>query len=622
MSGKLFPEEFVAEVRAANDIVAVVGDYVRLKKVGHNFVGLCPFHNEDTPSFNVNREKQMFYCFGCNVGGDVIEFIRQREKVDFPEAVRILAERAHLPLPLRSPKEELRREEREELYYANALAAEYFQAQLAGAGGQAARAYLTKRGVTPGVIEDFALGYAPQAWEGLLDYLKSRGISAATAVRAGLAVPRPQGGGAYDRFRDRLMFPIRDLRGRVCAFGGRVLGPGEPKYLNSPETPVYSKGRTLYALERARTSLEKENRVLVVEGYLDAITCHQYGFTWTVASLGTALTREQVDLLKRFTTHVYIGYDADSAGQAATVRGLELTRAAGCQVRVLKVPVGKDPDEFLHSEGREAFAALVDAALPLPDYHYQRLLAVHDKKTLEGRVAVAQGMALVLAGIESAVEREEYTRKVAQDLGLRMEALVAEIERATRPKSAERQSAAGKPQRPSPVPSARHAEREALAGLAWLFLFVPETRQAILATVPQENLGTTPEGEVLQTLLGRYQAGEEDFSLPELTERLPSAAARESLAKLAVRPSPAGDPHELTADYVRFLRRLWLESEIDRLRKEIISLNREGKNEASANLIRRLNDLVREANRLKQPGQMTISAGGRKEGGTRRAEKG
>ncbi|BCV25619.1 MAG TPA: DNA primase [Firmicutes bacterium] len=622
MAGKMFPAEFIAQVRAANDIVAVVSDYVRLKKVGHNFVGLCPFHNEDTPSFNVNREKQMFYCFGCNVGGDVFEFVRQREKVDFPEAVRLLAERAHLPLPARSRREERRQEERDELYYANALAAEYFRAQLTRPGGEAAREYLARRGVTLEVAEDFGLGYAPPAWEGLLSHLKSRGVSAATAVRAGLAVPRPQGDGAYDRFRGRLMFPIRDLRGRVCAFGGRVLGPGEPKYLNSPETPVYSKGRTLYALERARSSIEKEDRVLVVEGYLDALTCHQYGFTWAVASLGTALTRDQVELLKRFSNNVYIGYDADAAGQAATVRGLELTRAAGCRVRVLKVPVGKDPDEFLHSEGKEAFAALVAAALPLPDYHYQRLLARHGKDTLEGRVAVAQGMAPVLAGIESAVEREEYTRRVAQDLGLRMEALAAEIRRAARAPSAEgRPPAGGRAGRPSLVPAAGQAAAAALTGLVQLFVFAPETRPAIAAALPPGGLGETPPAVVLRALLNLYQEGSTDFSLPEISRRLPDQAARECLAQVAVRPAPVGETEGLLADYLRFLQRLFLEQEIGRLRKEIISLNRAGKNEESANLIRRLNDLLREANRLKQPSQMTFPTGGRKEGGTRRAEK-
>ncbi|MDK2855796.1 MAG: primase [Bacillota bacterium] len=624
MTGRVFPPDFIAAVRAASDIVDVVSDYVRLKKVGQNYVGLCPFHNEDTPSFTVNRGKQMFYCFGCNAGGDVIEFIKQRERVDFPEAVRLLAERAHLPLPARTKEDEERWREREELYYANALALEYFRAELNRPDGEAARRYLERRGIAPAQVEDFGLGYAPARWDGLLSYLEKRGIPPQTAVRAGLAVARQQGNGAYDRFRDRLMFPIRDLRGRVIAFGGRVLGNGEPKYLNSPETPIYSKGRTLYALDRARASIEKENRVLVVEGYLDAVTCHQFGFTWTVASLGTALTREQVDLLKRFSTEVFIGYDADAAGQAATVRGLELTRAAGCRVRVLQVPVGKDPDEFLHTEGREAFAALVEGALPLPDYHYQRLVAKHGKETLEGRVAIAREMVPVLAGIESAVEREEYTRRVAQDLGLRVEALAAEIRRSGGVERGKRPERANKgPAVSFLVPAPRRAEAEALMRLSQLFIFCPQTRAQIAAEIAPEKLGNLPQAVLLRTLLELFQEGEQEFSLPTLSERLPDQGARECLAELAVRedvPSEAVD--KLLADYLRLLRRLWVEEEIERLKKEIISLNREGKNEASANLIRRLNDLHREANRLKQAAQLTIPTDGRKEGGTRRAQKG
>lgn len=622
MAGRAFPAEFIQELRSASDIVSVVSEYVRLKKVGNNYVGLCPFHNEDTPSFSVNREKQMFYCFGCNVGGDVFEFIKQREKVDFPEAVRLLAQRAHLPLPMRTAEETRRMGEREKLYRANALAQEYFQTQLLGKSGEVARSYLSRRGIDPAVAQDFGLGFALPDWQGLLDYLRRAGVSTDVAVKAGLAIPRQRGGGAYDRFRNRLMFPIRDLRGRVVAFGGRILGPGEPKYLNSPETLIYQKSRVLYALERARASIEKENRALIVEGYLDALTCHQFGFTWAVASLGTALTREQIDLIKRFTDKVYIGYDADAAGQAATQRGLALVRSAGLGVRVLQVPVGKDPDEFLKSAGADAFAVLVKEALPLPDYQYQRLVAEYGRETLEGRVAIARGMVPVLLGIDSLVEREEYTRKVAQELGLSMEALAAEIRRAARPITEDKAAAASNVKRNPLIPAARRAEAKALAGLCRLFLTNPEVREKIVARVTAEKLGDLPQAEVLATLLTLYRQGEREFSFPQVGECLDSAGAQEFLAQMAVVQQPTGDPQKLADDYLRFLERLWVEAEIQQVRREIISLNREGKNEASANLIRRLTALLQRANSLKQPGQMSISPGGRKEGGTRHAEKG
>ncbi|NLG87060.1 MAG: DNA primase, partial [Firmicutes bacterium] len=582
MGRGIFTNEFIEEVRTASDIVAVIGEYVRLKKVGQNFVGLCPFHNEDTPSFTVNRERQMFYCFGCNVGGDVFEFIKKRETVDFPEAVRLLAERAHLAVPVLDPADEQRKLERQALYWANELAKKYFQSCLYHRElGAEARAYLARRGIDTATAQKFGLGFAPDKWESLLYYLRQSGVGQEVAIKAGLAIPRPKGTGAYDRFRGRLMFPIHDVRGRVVAFGGRVLGPGEPKYLNSPETTIYRKARLLYALDQARSGIERENKVLIVEGYLDVLACYQFGFDFAVASLGTALTSEQIALLKRYTTNINIAYDADAAGQTAAARGLQMVRQAGCQVKVLMLPVGKDPDDFLRSHGAEAFKALVEQAVPLPVYYFRQLTQKHDIGTLEGRLAVAKAMVPHLAGIENLVEREEYTKKVAEKLGLSQEALRAEIKQQIEEKG---QVGFRKPTittkaRPSLLPATRQAETDALMGLSSLFLANPEIRPLIAASVPVDCLSQLPQATVLKTMLALFDPNGSDFSLPELANMMPDQDTRNILAQLAVKPPPVGEAAELVADYTRFLHLLWVQRQIQILKREINSLKRAGKNE-------------------------------------------
>ncbi|MGI6129089.1 MAG: DNA primase [bacterium] len=624
MSRGTFTTEFIEEVRAVSDITAVIGEYVRLKKVGQNYVGLCPFHNEDTPSFSVNRERQMFYCFGCNVGGDVFEFIKKKEAVDFPEAVRLLAQRANLQIPLSGPADERRQVERQALYHASDMAKEYFQSCLRHRKlGAQARDYLAERGIDTATLDRFSLGFAPNEWESLLYYLKRRGVSQEVAVKAGLAIPRPKGTGAYDRFRGRLMFPIHDVRGRVVAFGGRILGPGQPKYLNSPETPIYRKARLLYALDQARSGIEREDKVLIVEGYLDVLACYQFGFDYAVASLGTALTSEQVALLKRYTTNISIAYDADAAGQTATVRGLRLIREAGCRVRVLLLPQGKDPDDFLHSAGAGAFQTLVEQAVPLPVYYFRRLTDEYNTGTLEGRLSIAKAMIPHLAGIENLVEREEYTKKVVEKLGLSQEALRAEIQRQIEGKRPGSFSAktTGPKGRLSLLPVARKTEKDVLMGLGRLFLTHPEIRPVIAAEIPIDRLNQLPQAMVLKAMLALFEQSGSEFSLSKLRAVMPDEETHAILAKLAVEPPPTGDIEKLAADYTRFLHLAWVQRDIQTVRQQINSPEAAGKNKDSSNLIRRLAELHRRKDLLKQQSQEKHSADGWKEGGTRHAEK-
>lgn len=410
--------------------------YVHLKKRGNAWLGLCPFHPEKTPSFQVSPEKGFFYCFGCQTGGDVIKFLELKENLSFSEALASLAERAGISLERADdPAERRQRAEREEVRRAIEQAVAFFAAQLTGPEGSAARQYLVKRGLTGETIERFGLGWAPEGWDNLLNHLLRQGFQVDLLLRAGLVIrsspdraARTRSGG-YDRFRARIMFPISDIRGRPVGFGGRAMGDQQPKYLNSPETQYFSKGKLLYALHLAKDAIRSAGEALVVEGYMDAIACHQAGVHHAVASMGTALTEAQGRLLLQQSERVVIGYDADAAGQNATLRGMELLAGLGCRVHVLRLEEGKDPDEFIASRGADAFAAALRTAAPLLQYRIELARQGVDLSKPDGKALVARRMVSVLAETVDAVERGEYLRQVAKQLGLREVELEAEVRR-------------------------------------------------------------------------------------------------------------------------------------------------------------------------------------------------
>jgi len=420
-------EEVVDRVRQYNDIVEVITDYVALKRSGKNYFGLCPFHPEKTPSFSVSPEKQMFYCFGCQTGGDVFSFIMKKEGLDFRGALEFLADRAGIELPQPGSAGGQASRERQELYRVLEGAARYFENLLRSGPGEPARRYLKDRGLDPETVERFRLGYAGRSWDGLLKAFTRQGIELARLEQAGLILPRRDGSGYYDRFRDRVIFPIRDRRGRVIGFGGRSLNDGTPKYLNSPETALFHKRETWYALDLAREEIRRTGTVLVVEGYMDAIAGHQYGFKNVVASLGTSLTLEQARILSTLASEVVISYDADAAGTTATMRGLEILSKQGLRVRVVTLPVDADPDSFLRSSGAEAFKGLLAGALPLVEYRFRRVLKKHGTSTVEGKVRVVREIVPTLAEIENEVERSAYIEKFSHQLGVREDSLRHEV---------------------------------------------------------------------------------------------------------------------------------------------------------------------------------------------------
>ncbi len=420
-----YPDELVEEVRLRNDVVDVVSGYVKLERKGRRYFGLCPFHNEKSPSFSVEPGKQFFYCFGCNKGGSVIQFIMNIEHLDFVEALKYLAERAGIALP--EPEDSGEREKarrRKEILDLNKDAARFFYSVLAGKSGLAAQGYLKKRGLTEKTIRQFGLGLSPNSWSELSNQLMAKGASKELLLSSGLSL-KSKSGDLIDRFRDRIMFPIFDIRGNIIGFGGRVMDGSQPKYMNSPDTPVYYKSRELYGLNYARMSASK--KLLIVEGYMDVISLHQAGIDYAVASLGTALTQMQAWILKKYCDEVIIAYDADSAGQAATMRGLDILEEAGCRVRVLLIPEGKDPDEYVRNNGPEKFKNLVDRAISLLDYKIRVQNNMHNLDTVDDKLMLLNNVADILAAHDNSIERELYLKTYAEQYGISSESLQNEV---------------------------------------------------------------------------------------------------------------------------------------------------------------------------------------------------
>ncbi len=435
MKGELMKDtmynEFIERVRSESDIVTTISDYVSLKKNGKNYWGCCPFHNEKTPSFSVTPDKGFFYCFGCHTGGNVFNFIMKIENVSFFEAAKILASKLNIPLPQKekTPQEIARDHEMARLWKVQDLARDFFYACLTKTSyGKPAKEYFARRGVNDDVINNFKLGFAPEAWDKLSTALEKRGFSENVLTKAGLAVER-KSEGIYDRFRNRVMFPISNERGQVIGFGGRVLDDSQPKYLNSPETAIFNKRNILFGLNLAYSHIKSAGYAIVMEGYMDVITAHNYGVKNVVASLGTSFTVEQCKKLLKYAPEIIFAYDSDAAGQNATIRALSIVKKSGAQVRVIAIPDGKDPDEFIRKHGQKAFLALVDAAKPLLDYQVERALSEFDYSTLEGKVAVVAQVVPILAATENAVEVNAFIAHIAQKLGIDESAIRSEIKK-------------------------------------------------------------------------------------------------------------------------------------------------------------------------------------------------
>jgi len=432
------PQTVIDQVLERTDIVDIVSNYVSLKRRGQNFFGVCPFHKEKTGSFSVHPERQIFKCFGCGKGGTALTFIQSVENLSFFEALRFLADRAGVRLDFDEDERKANRE-RPDLDRTQVMetAANLFSKMLANS--KPPQEYLTRRGLSQADIKRFRLGYAPDSWEALKNPLSRMGIPETVQQELGLIIPRQDGNGFYDRFRNRIMFPIANPLGKTVAFGGRILGDGEPKYLNSPESPLFNKSRTLYLLEKAREAIRRVGRTLVVEGYMDAIALHRFGFENSVASLGTALTESHARVLRRYGENIYLIYDGDEPGLMAARRGAEIFLNTGLPVRVVVLPTGEDPDSFLAKEGTDAMKTLLDTALDGFEYCFNRSVIQYGLEGVAAQRAVVRDLLPILKRIPEAVVQSEYVTFLAGKMGVSETAIRQDLSRMreTRPEREE-----------------------------------------------------------------------------------------------------------------------------------------------------------------------------------------
>jgi DNA primase len=432
LTNAFFSEEKVSEIRDRASLVEVVSDYVSLKKAGKNYKGLCPFHSEKTPSFMVNEEKQIFHCFGCGEGGDVFGFLMKVAHLSFPQAIKELAERYGVKLPSKefSPAQKKELVKREALLQINQIASEYFHDLLTvRSEGEEARRYLSQRGVKEEIVKEHRLGYALDRWDGLVQHLRERKVSLELAWELGLIFPKKKEGW-YDAFRGRIIFPIFDLHQRVVGFGGRVIRGGEPKYYNSPESSVYHKGEILYGLHVARRYIPSKDYVIIVEGYFDLLTLHQYGLKHSVATLGTALTTQHIRTLKRYTRNLVTVFDADPAGVQASLRSLPLFLEEEVSGKTMLLPKGEDPDSFLRKGKAEELERGIAEAIPLMDFFFEHLMKTYDAKSIDGKVRIAEEGVALIRKIPDGIRKDFYLRKLAEHLDLK-ESLLREMARST-----------------------------------------------------------------------------------------------------------------------------------------------------------------------------------------------
>ncbi len=425
----MISESVINEIQERTDIIEVISGYVPLRRAGRHFKALCPFHHEKTPSFVVSAERQSFHCFGCGVGGDVVSFVMRYERMEFPEAIRHLASRVGITVPDTSLSGDQSPSVTAQLLKVNELAASYYQENFWSDRGRVGRQYMVaQRHIQEATLKTFQVGVATEEWQGLLAYAQRQGFAPPLLAQAGLSVSG-DGRQPRDLFRKRVIFPIRDARGRIIGFGGRSIDGSEPKYLNSPETLLYHKSKSLFGLHAAAQAIRADDRVVIVEGYLDQITLFQAGIQTVVASLGTALTSDQARLLRRYSKRVIMVYDGDQAGEAATLRGLSLLIEEGFHVMVASLPIGMDPDQFVLERGKEAFLSLIGEAPDLLDYKLRVLLNQYDLREPSQKGRIASEMLASIAKVPHPVERTEYVRRLADRLAAREEDLLAELRR-------------------------------------------------------------------------------------------------------------------------------------------------------------------------------------------------
>lgn len=590
---KQISEEIIEELRHRADIVEIIGEQVALRKKGQNYTGLCPFHQEKTPSFVVSPGKQIYHCFGCGKGGNVFSFLMEREGLTFNNAVEKLAARYGMSLPERemNPAQQKQAARIKRFRLINQWAMEFFQHCLASDEGKTGRAYFGSRGLDEDVIQRFGLGFAPDRWDGLCLDLKAKGVQDEELLLLGLA-QQSQRNTLIDKFRNRVMFPIWDDRGNVIGFGGRTLGDGQPKYLNSPDTPLFQKGHHLYALNLAKGPIRQLDQVILMEGYMDVIAAHQQGITQAVASLGTALTDEQAKLLTRYTYQSVICYDADAAGEAASMRGLEILNHHGFQVRIIRIPDGKDPDDYIRGHGKDAFLKLADKALSLFEYKYVKTAEKFDRESMSGKVGIIQAMLPELSKIKSPVARQGYISLMSERLSFPEAAIKEELRRhqgGAAPKTAGMTA---------PKPGERATEK-AQAAIFRLLLEDPSRWEAADAAGGAELFENRQALAVFMTAQALWQAGHQNLTGEDLVALTEDEDQRQWLTGILLEEEIPGDKNKVFQDSLMTLRRSKIDREIKKLMEHLTQLENSGDASRAKEIMIKISGLNKEKQTLR-----------------------
>lgn len=594
-----FSPATLEQIRAANDIVEIIGTYVPLKRSGANFMGLCPFHREKTPSFSVNPQRQIFYCFGCHKGGDVFTFLKEYENITFPDAVRRLAERARIPLEIETePGAGPPRHIKDRLLLLHEQITGYWQNILAReAVGRAARDYLQRRGVSPEAVRLFRLGAAPDAWDDTVNWARKRGYDLALVEQAGLILRKEGGDRFYDRFRGRLIFPICDEQGRVIGFSGRVLDPEGKvaKYVNSPETPIFTKSRVFYGLDKSKRALLDAGVAVVCEGQLDLIACFMAGIKNVVAPQGTAFTADHARLLKRYVEEVVLCFDSDDAGQEAAVRSLNHLLASGLAIRVAVVPAPHDPDSFIRAAGGAAFQQLITNAEDFFDFYLKRLCRLHDPATPRGRLVILRAMAEAVHKTGSAVVVDTAAQKTALQLAVAPESVHSEFRKLARSPRAPAPAEAHGPAAPERPPHPPTPEM-------WLLkiLFAHDAAAAWLAEhLELEWLNHEGVRAVVQARLAAHREGRWS-GMPAFLDQFEDPATLALISEAGVEERPILRPRQQLADITARLRNQFLDREITACRHR--AAKPETPEAERIELLRRLQELrARKATPLPPP---------------------
>lgn len=586
------PEEIIEEIKIRAHIVDIVSEYVSLKSAGKNYVGLCPFHKEKTPSFTVNPEKQIFYCFGCGEGGNVISFLMKISNMSFPESIRHLADRFGIAIPVNEISSQQRKiaGEREILYRINALAVRYFSQSLLSMDGKGAVRYLRDRGIDDKVITNFRIGYSYDGWNFLKNFLTGKKVPLESVEKAGLIISNKKGQ-LYDRFRGRIIFPIEDISGNVVGFGGRIIGKGEPKYMNSPESPVYVKRKTLYGLYHSKSEIQKKDEAIIVEGYFDFLSLWSAGITNVVATLGTALTKEHVGLLRRLTKNIAIVFDPDEAGRSAVERGVALSLEEEMTARVVVLPEGNDPDTYVRKYGRNAFDSAVQAAPSMVDYYIENM--IKGGGTLAEKIESSKEAIGFIGKIKDPIQRNLFVKMVSEKLGIDQAVLKTEVRKIAT------QTFHDQEKKPSKKMSGAKLDMVE-ASLIVMIMDDPDKIQVVMDENVMDCFLNKELKDVGEFLIDSFTNGAKT-QISDIINDLPDVAMRDRLLRMNMTEKPGDQAvvDQVFRDTVKKIRHRWYKNRREIIQRKLLRAQQTGDTILLNKLVMEKGQLLEEEKNLR-----------------------